>query len=96
MILMTVVVPYLGNKCVITGYGMHGYGEDALALFNQMQQTPMKPDYVTFIGVLSHADMLASWMKVSNTSSALIEIMALHPGWNTMHAWSTLLVMLGV
>jgi pentatricopeptide repeat protein len=38
---------------MITGYGMHGYGEDALALFNQMQRTEMKPDYVTFIGVLS-------------------------------------------
>ena len=87
------VVPW---NTMITGYGMHGYGEDALALFNQMQQTPMKPDYVTFTGVLSHGNMLAWWMKVSNNSSALIEIMALHPGWSTMHAWSTFLVVLGV
>eukprot|EP01018_Ginkgo_biloba_P030286 Gb_21437 [translate_table: standard] len=38
---------------MIAGYGMHGHGEDALALFSQMQQTGLKPDHITFIGVLS-------------------------------------------
>eukprot|EP01018_Ginkgo_biloba_P030303 Gb_38441 [translate_table: standard] len=38
---------------MIGGYGMHGYGEDALTIFAQMQQTGIKPDHVTFIGVLS-------------------------------------------
>lgn len=28
---------------MITGYGMHGHGEDALGLFNQMQQRSIKP-----------------------------------------------------
>eukprot|EP01018_Ginkgo_biloba_P023373 Gb_39406 [translate_table: standard] len=40
-------------NAMIMGYGMHGYGEDALALFSHMQQTGMMPDHVTFIGVLS-------------------------------------------
>eukprot|EP01018_Ginkgo_biloba_P030278 Gb_21443 [translate_table: standard] len=38
---------------MISGYGMHGLGEDALTLFNQMQLAGMKPDYITFIAVLS-------------------------------------------
>eukprot|EP01018_Ginkgo_biloba_P029185 Gb_18412 [translate_table: standard] len=40
-------------NAMIAGYGMHGYGEDALALFKQMQQTRVKPDHITFICVLS-------------------------------------------
>eukprot|EP01018_Ginkgo_biloba_P030301 Gb_17294 [translate_table: standard] len=40
-------------NAMIAGYGMHGHGEDAIALFVQMQQTGLKPDDVTFIGVLS-------------------------------------------
>eukprot|EP01018_Ginkgo_biloba_P019490 Gb_31546 [translate_table: standard] len=38
---------------IIAGYGMHGYGEDAIEYFSQMQQTVMKPDHITFICVLS-------------------------------------------
>jgi pentatricopeptide repeat protein len=37
---------------MILGYGMHGRGEKALALFYQMQQEGMKPDHITFIAVL--------------------------------------------
>eukprot|EP01018_Ginkgo_biloba_P037442 Gb_29881 [translate_table: standard] len=40
-------------SAMIAGYGMHGYGEDALVLFSQMQQTGMKPNRITFICVLS-------------------------------------------
>eukprot|EP01018_Ginkgo_biloba_P039368 Gb_08569 [translate_table: standard] len=38
---------------MIAGYGMHGHGEDALTLFNQMQQIGIKPDQITFVAVLS-------------------------------------------
>lgn len=38
---------------MIAAYGMHGFGENALLVFNQMQQTGMKPDDVIFIAVLS-------------------------------------------
>jgi pentatricopeptide repeat protein len=38
---------------IISGYGMHGRGEDALALFSQMQEKDMVPNSITFISVLS-------------------------------------------
>eukprot|EP01018_Ginkgo_biloba_P030411 Gb_26159 [translate_table: standard] len=38
---------------MIVGYGMHGHGDDALKLFSQMQMEGMKPNQITFIGVLS-------------------------------------------
>eukprot|EP01018_Ginkgo_biloba_P019893 Gb_33697 [translate_table: standard] len=40
-------------NAMISGYGMHGHGEDALALFLQMQQSGMKPTDVTFVCILS-------------------------------------------
>eukprot|EP01018_Ginkgo_biloba_P030846 Gb_06900 [translate_table: standard] len=40
-------------NAMIIGYGMHGHGEDALALFIKMQQTDIKPDHITFVGLLS-------------------------------------------
>eukprot|EP01018_Ginkgo_biloba_P030298 Gb_17295 [translate_table: standard] len=40
-------------NAMIAGYGMHGHGEDALALFSQMQLTTLKPDHITLVGVLS-------------------------------------------
>eukprot|EP01018_Ginkgo_biloba_P030200 Gb_04419 [translate_table: standard] len=38
---------------MIAGYGMHGYREDVLTLFNQMQQEGMKADHITFVAVLA-------------------------------------------
>eukprot|EP01018_Ginkgo_biloba_P018851 Gb_21567 [translate_table: standard] len=40
-------------NAMIAGYGMHGHGEEALALFSQMQQTGLKPSHITFVSVLS-------------------------------------------
>ncbi|KAK3220495.1 hypothetical protein Dsin_014465 [Dipteronia sinensis] len=37
----------------ITGYGMNGLGENALATFDQMIEAGFKPDWVTFVAVLS-------------------------------------------
>ncbi|KMZ70822.1 putative Pentatricopeptide repeat-containing protein [Zostera marina] len=40
--------------CMINGYGKHGYGEDAMALFETMEQVPgVKPNDVTFLSLLS-------------------------------------------
>eukprot|EP01018_Ginkgo_biloba_P039032 Gb_40503 [translate_table: standard] len=47
---------------MIMGYAMHGQGECALKLFLQMQQAGLRPDHITFIGVLSacsHAGLVA-------------------------------------
>eukprot|EP01018_Ginkgo_biloba_P007965 Gb_22613 [translate_table: standard] len=38
---------------MIAGYAQHGYGIEALQLFEQMQQAGVKPDSITFISVLS-------------------------------------------
>ena len=40
-------------NAMIAGYGMHGYGQDALILFSQMQQRCKEPNAITFISVLS-------------------------------------------
>lgn len=48
-------------NAMILGYGIHGHGEDALALFSRMQQTGTKLDHIIFIGVLttcSHAGLV--------------------------------------
>ncbi|XP_057844755.2 pentatricopeptide repeat-containing protein At3g12770 [Cryptomeria japonica] len=59
-------------SAMISGYGMHGHGKDALSLFSRMQQTGMKPNDVTFISVLSacsHAGMLdEGWRYFSSMS----------------------------
>eukprot|EP01018_Ginkgo_biloba_P001238 Gb_28665 [translate_table: standard] len=40
-------------NAMIAGYAMHGCGKEALEVFEQMQHSSMKPNYVTFVGVLS-------------------------------------------
>eukprot|EP01018_Ginkgo_biloba_P030322 Gb_23083 [translate_table: standard] len=40
-------------NAIIAAYGVHGYGENAIALFCQMQQSNMTPNWITFIAVLS-------------------------------------------
>eukprot|EP01018_Ginkgo_biloba_P019771 Gb_28393 [translate_table: standard] len=48
-------------SALILGYGMHGQGEDALAVFTQMQETGMAPNEITFVCVLtacSHAGLV--------------------------------------
>ncbi|XP_057840012.2 putative pentatricopeptide repeat-containing protein At1g68930 [Cryptomeria japonica] len=38
---------------MINGYAQHGYGNAALQLFKRMLQAGMKPDEITFVGILS-------------------------------------------
>lgn len=40
-------------NAMIVGYGIHGLGVEALSLFNDMNAAGIKPDDVTFIGLLS-------------------------------------------
>eukprot|EP01018_Ginkgo_biloba_P001239 Gb_28664 [translate_table: standard] len=40
-------------NAMIVAYATHGCGKEALTLFEQMQHMGMKPDHVTFVGVLS-------------------------------------------
>lgn len=46
---------------IITSYGNHGHGEEALSLFHQMIKTKTKPDHATFaslLSALSHAGLV--------------------------------------
>lgn len=40
-------------NAMLSGYAIHGYGEDAVALFLQMQESCVKVDSVSFVSVLS-------------------------------------------
>lgn len=62
---------------IISGYGMHGHGTDALKLFYQMQQEGLKPVHVTFISVLSacsHAGLVDEGWKCFNQMTRVYHI----------------------
>ncbi|XP_057850972.2 pentatricopeptide repeat-containing protein At2g27610 [Cryptomeria japonica] len=40
-------------NAMVTGYAQHGQGAEALRIFEQMQDVGIKPDHITFVGVLS-------------------------------------------
>ncbi|KAK7363271.1 hypothetical protein VNO77_05407 [Canavalia gladiata] len=51
---------------MITGYGMHGYGDDALDTFSRMCQARMVPNEISFVGLLSacsHAGMVKEGLE---------------------------------
>ncbi|XP_022135485.1 pentatricopeptide repeat-containing protein At4g30700 [Momordica charantia] len=48
-------------NAMITGYGLHGYGKEALNLFNEMLQSGTPPTRVTFLSILyacSHSGLV--------------------------------------
>ncbi|XP_010261411.1 PREDICTED: pentatricopeptide repeat-containing protein At5g16860 [Nelumbo nucifera] len=54
---------------LMTGYGMHGQGEEALKIFHRMQEAGLVPDGVTFLVVLyacSHAGMVDQGIQYFN------------------------------
>lgn len=40
-------------NAIIVGYAQHGHGNEALKFFGQMQRAAMKPNNITFLGVLT-------------------------------------------
>ncbi|KAK1296982.1 putative pentatricopeptide repeat-containing protein [Acorus calamus] len=45
---------------MINGYAEHGYNREAIDLFEKMSTVGLKPDYVTFIGVLNACSHVGS------------------------------------
>ncbi|KAH0985094.1 hypothetical protein GBA52_012271 [Prunus armeniaca] len=46
---------------IVAGYGMHGFGREAITAFNEMRKSGIKPDSVSFISILyacSHSGLL--------------------------------------
>ncbi|PKA63959.1 Pentatricopeptide repeat-containing protein [Apostasia shenzhenica] len=54
-------------SAMVSGYGLHGMGEEAVSTFNRMIENGMKPDRVTFTSVLSacsHAGLVDEGKKI--------------------------------
>lgn len=54
---------------MIAGYGMHGFGHEAIAAFDEMRRTGIEPDEVSFISVLyacSHSGLLDEGWRFFN------------------------------
>lgn len=55
---------------MIVGFAMHGFAKSAIQLFNEMLKTDIKPNGVTFIGVLtacSHGGMVEKGRRIFST-----------------------------
>ncbi|MQM12146.1 hypothetical protein Taro_045061 [Colocasia esculenta] len=55
---------------MIAGYGMHGHGRDAIAVFKEMQRSAIEPDGVSFIAILyacSHSGLVEEGWRFFNT-----------------------------
>ncbi|WOL06696.1 pentatricopeptide repeat-containing protein [Canna indica] len=51
---------------LLTGYGMNGYGQEAIELFEEMMNVGLQPDYVLLMGVLtacSHAGLVDEGLR---------------------------------
>ncbi|KAK8319749.1 hypothetical protein V6Z11_A13G263500 [Gossypium hirsutum] len=62
---------------MIFGYSNHGYCEEAIQLFEQMEKEGKKPDYMTFIAVLSacsHAGLVELGKSLFNSIQEKYEI----------------------
>lgn len=58
---------------MIVGFAMHGFAKSAIQLFNEMLKTDIKPNGVTFIGVLtacSHGGMVEKGRRIFSTMKA--------------------------
>ncbi|OVA16724.1 Pentatricopeptide repeat [Macleaya cordata] len=55
---------------MMNGYGSHGYGREAIGLFDKMVDSGIKPDQIVFMGVLSacsHAGLVDEGLKHFNS-----------------------------
>jgi pentatricopeptide repeat protein len=62
---------------MISAYGLHGYGEQALQLFYEMKERGVKPDAVTFLAVLSacnHTGLVTEGQQLFEQVNADCEI----------------------
>ncbi|XP_022926430.1 pentatricopeptide repeat-containing protein At2g33760 isoform X1 [Cucurbita moschata] len=65
---------------MISGYGMHGYGEQAMKLFNEMRAYGPRPNNITFVAVLSacaHSGLIDDGRRAF---SSMKEVYGLVPG----------------
>ncbi|PKU66432.1 Pentatricopeptide repeat-containing protein [Dendrobium catenatum] len=61
---------YVSFTSLMTGYGMHGRGEDALSIFAEMHKSGLSPDGVTLLVLLyacSHSGMVEQGLRYFET-----------------------------
>ena len=59
-------------NAMITGYSQHGYGSEAVSLFEDMKRLGLRPNHVTFVGVLSacsHVGLVNEGLSYFNSMS---------------------------
>ncbi|XP_022135532.1 pentatricopeptide repeat-containing protein At1g18485 [Momordica charantia] len=62
---------------MITGFGVHGQGNEAMVLFEEMQRSDTKPDRFTFLGVLQaccHAGLVSEGLHYLAQMQSLYKI----------------------
>jgi pentatricopeptide repeat protein len=64
---------------MILGYGIHGMGVEAVALFDQMLSSGVKPDSIIGLGVLSACCRAGLVLKGLNTYSSMVNDHGVHP-----------------
>ncbi|XP_057872199.2 pentatricopeptide repeat-containing protein At3g24000, mitochondrial [Cryptomeria japonica] len=72
---------------MISAYAHYGLGKEALLIFEQMQQRGIKPDHVTFVGVLSacsHAGLVDEGRHYFDSMSRDHNIMPISDHYNCM------------
>jgi len=65
-------------NAMIAAHASHGHGRESLEVFNQMQQTGVMPDHITFTSVLSactHAGLVCEGLKFFDCMSQVYNIM---------------------
>ncbi|XP_068667974.1 pentatricopeptide repeat-containing protein At5g50390, chloroplastic [Aristolochia californica] len=62
----------VGWNSIIAGYALHGYGEDALDLYYEMQSSGVKMDHFTFSVIISICAKLASLEHAKQAHAGLV------------------------
>ncbi|CAH1414829.1 unnamed protein product [Lactuca virosa] len=66
-------------NAMLSGYSMHGLGEKALTLFDLMRKTNIKPDELTFVGVLSGCSNIGLLDKGEDYFTSMVQEYGIKP-----------------
>ncbi|OMO84081.1 hypothetical protein CCACVL1_11009 [Corchorus capsularis] len=62
----------VGWNCIIAGYALHGYSEEALSMFYEMRDSGVKMDHFTFSMIFSICSRLASIEHAKQAHAGLV------------------------
>lgn len=76
MMIMRDVVSW---NAMVSAYSMHGLGEEALRIFETMQKTDIKPNQLTFVGILSACSNTGSLDQGQNYFTSMVGDYGIEP-----------------